>query len=222
MDLILKLFVFLIAGCTLGKRHFSTSKRLYVDSDNDPEESDSSSSSVNTVFDKLKDKSTPEFDQYFDNKQTRLDATRDAHIDENRDITDSEADSDDEGLGGEYNYRDDNITDIHAERSKNLADRREIVGEMRENYIASRKEVDNDSLVLPIKPVNKRSRDEDDSDNDNSCSKKMKVTNDNDNDSSSISIPKDTNKQSNIDFVLEKQSLELPSIPDSDGGGGSD
>jgi hypothetical protein len=89
---------------------------------------------------------------------------------------------------------------------------------MREDYKAWKEEANNDFTESPIKPTNKRSRDEDEDESDNGNSeKRIKVTNDNDN--SSISTPKDSgSKQSNVDFVLEKQSLELPPIPDGDGG----
>jgi hypothetical protein len=251
----------------LGKRHFSTSKSLYVGSndgldngsdngsnnglDNGPNNdyaSDSSSSSVNEVFNSLKDASTPEFDAYFEEKQKKFDDTKNEHISENRETEDSdrEYDSADEGLGSEFNYRDDTIMDIHSARTKNLEDRKEIVHEMREEYKSNNK-YSNDSSELPS-TSNKRSRDEDNDDDnsnkrikgtndsselpstsnkrsrdedseDNNSNKRIKGTNDSGNDNSSVSAPKNTDKESCIDFILEKESLELPSIPDSDGGG---
>jgi len=177
--------------------------------DNSPqpiEDDNSSTSSIDSVYNRLKDKSTPELEGYYEAKQRRLDETKDTDIAANRRIRSASEPVTDEALGGEYNYRDDNILGIHKERSRDLADQKEIVAEMRDIYKESKEE----TQLAQSSTGSKRSRDEVDNEIDNS--KKQKVTSD-------IASDNDTSPKSNVDFVLEKQLLELPSIIDSDGGG---
>ena len=60
--------------------------------EDDSEDDNTSTSSVNTVFNRLKDKSTPELEEYYETKQQELDETRNTHIADNRAVnSDSEA-----------------------------------------------------------------------------------------------------------------------------------
>lgn len=140
--------------------------------------------------------------EYFTDKQDQLDRDRDAGLDSNRQAKEAEADSDphnDEGMGGDYDADDDEILDTHAERTAALNERIDITFEKVQRY-QSNKESDNPS-EFPTTPLNKRVRDEEEDDSNHYG------------DSSNKKI-----KQSPVDFVIEKESLELPPLVDSDGG----
>jgi NADH-ubiquinone oxidoreductase chain 5 len=87
-------------------------------------DSATTSSSINTVFNKLKDKSDEEINQYFEDKQRKLDRTRDQEQANNSPISD-------------FDYVDeiaDQIDAKHEDRSKALQDRKEIVKEYVDAY----------------------------------------------------------------------------------------